>query len=131
PPPTSPTRIPPVLTYAPSIPTPQSSGSCRSVMSNGAHPRQLHSFPTRRSSDLLPGAGGAAPRRAEPGGGGQGRYRRHRAGPAPRSEEHTSELQSRFELVCRLVLDKKNAVLHDFIYDSGKVRARRRNGITV
>src|SRR6266704_3047432 len=26
---------------------------------------------------------------------------------APRSEEHTSELQSRFELVCRLLLEKK------------------------
>src|SRR6266700_7991003 len=26
---------------------------------------------------------------------------------APRSEEHTSELQSREELVCRLLLDKK------------------------
>src|SRR5699024_10788786 len=27
---------------------------------------------------------------------------------ADRSEEHTSELQSRFDLVCRLLLDKKN-----------------------
>src|SRR5699024_12769186 len=27
---------------------------------------------------------------------------------AARSEEHTSELQSRFELVCRLLLEKKN-----------------------
>src|SRR5699024_12876636 len=27
--------------------------------------------------------------------------------PKWRSEEHTSELQSRFELVCRLLLDKK------------------------
>ena len=25
-----------------------------------------------------------------------------------RSEEHTSELQSRFDLVCRLLLEKKN-----------------------
>src|SRR5437868_12504104 len=29
------------------------------------------------------------------------------AGPASRSEEHTSELQSRFDLVCRLLLEKK------------------------
>src|SRR5699024_12734269 len=29
-------------------------------------------------------------------------------GPSPRSEEHTSELQSRFDLVCRLLLEKKN-----------------------
>src|SRR5699024_11758321 len=28
---------------------------------------------------------------------------------AGRSEEHTSELQSRFDLVCRLLLEKKNA----------------------
>src|SRR5699024_12227357 len=27
-----------------------------------------------------------------------------------RSEEHTSELQSRFELVCRLLLEKKNQI---------------------
>src|SRR5437868_8855455 len=32
---------------------------------------------------------------------------RGRAGPAQRSEEHTSELQSRFDLVCRLLLEKK------------------------
>src|SRR3712207_8019880 len=31
-----------------------------------------------------------------------------RARPAPRSEEHTSELQSRQYLVCRLLLEKKN-----------------------
>src|SRR5690606_40229649 len=30
-------------------------------------------------------------------------------GVAPRSEEHTSELQSRENLVCRLLLEKKNA----------------------
>src|SRR5438067_8372218 len=28
-----------------------------------------------------------------------------------RSEEHTSELQSRFDLVCRLLLEKKNLLL--------------------
>src|SRR2546429_5801495 len=36
--------------------------------------------------------------------------------PAMRSEEHTSELQSRLHLVCRLLLEKKNHVrilLHD------------------
>src|SRR3712207_7471979 len=31
-----------------------------------------------------------------------------RAAPAPRSEEHTSELQSRQYLVCRLLLEKKH-----------------------
>src|SRR5207249_8437555 len=29
------------------------------------------------------------------------------SGEDPRSEEHTSELQSRFDLVCRLLLEKK------------------------
>src|SRR3712207_7884798 len=32
------------------------------------------------------------------------------AGPAARSEEHTSELQSRQYLVCRLLLEKKNKI---------------------
>src|SRR5207247_10010655 len=31
--------------------------------------------------------------------------------PDERSEEHTSELQSRVDLVCRLLLEKKNAML--------------------
>src|SRR5260370_26826760 len=30
-----------------------------------------------------------------------------RSGPTPRSEEHTSELQSHLNLVCRLLLEKK------------------------
>src|SRR5699024_11732041 len=30
----------------------------------------------------------------------------------PRSEEHTSELQSRFDLVCRLLLEKKKQTTH-------------------
>src|SRR5437868_10691187 len=34
-------------------------------------------------------------------------WRRHRS---RRSEEHTSELQSRFELVCRLLLEKKKGL---------------------
>src|SRR5437868_14455844 len=33
------------------------------------------------------------------------------APPNSRSEEHTSELQSRFDLVCRLLLEKKNDVV--------------------
>src|SRR3712207_8620757 len=34
-------------------------------------------------------------------------YRAHHLGRYPRSEEHTSELQSRQYLVCRLLLEKK------------------------
>src|SRR5690349_24232594 len=32
-----------------------------------------------------------------------------------RSEEHTSELQSRRDLVCRLLLEKKKKLLHDHV----------------
>src|SRR5699024_12244738 len=92
-------------------------------------PLDLHSFPTRRSSDLsrksnrkyqgrnagkpykrrfplLPRRYGGQRGFAAPAGrlslrraASHGRFRR--------SEEHTSELQSRFDLVCRLLLEKK------------------------
>src|SRR2546430_4340281 len=35
-----------------------------------------------------------------------------RVAPAPRSEEHTSELQSQSNLVCRLLLEKKKHPVH-------------------
>src|SRR5688572_32983590 len=64
------------------------------------HHRDLHSFPTRRSSDLgAPPAPAAGPR--SPTSPACGPARR------PRSEEHTSELQSQSNLVCRLLLEKK------------------------
>src|SRR5690625_5811788 len=81
----------------------------------------FHSFPTRRSSDLgarrsprhplvaFGGAGGRAcphPALAEAAG-------RHAA--RGRSEEHTSELQSRGHLVCRLLLEKKNIYAHAYV----------------
>src|SRR5439155_23975313 len=83
-----------------------------------AHHRDLHSFPTRRSSDLV------APERVvhhfpafhlhlDEVAVGQHRPK-HLLGGAirlevqvERSEEHTSELQSRGHLVCRLLLEKK------------------------
>src|SRR5437868_10097180 len=40
-----------------------------------------------------------------------------------RSEEHTSELQSRFDLVCRLLLEKKNKSV-----DAFRIAAQRRHG---
>src|SRR5207249_8330216 len=43
---------------------------------------------------------------ASPGSGSSAAKHR-RLAQALRSEEHTSELQSRFELVCRLLLEKK------------------------
>src|SRR5688572_32413221 len=57
-------------------------------------------FPTRRSSDLG-GLAGVRQRRAAD--------RRDRTAPRARSEEHTSELQSQSNLVCRLLLEKKKS----------------------
>src|SRR5699024_12601824 len=101
---------------------------------SGVHP-DLHSFPTRRSSDLkrLAPAGrifchsleilleGKANLPVIPSGRYDLRYgRKNRIDSSvvgtptgqvrikTRSEEHTSELQSRFDLVCRLLLEKKN-----------------------
>src|SRR5690606_41054406 len=79
--------------------------------------RELHSFPTRRSSDLAPAiplfgrhdpaciqklgsAARADDARQDVAGA-------HVSAGEARSEEHTSELQSRENLVCRLLLEKK------------------------
>src|SRR5439155_26906017 len=78
--------------------------------------RDLHSFPTRRSSDLVVSFTLPDKERADRflaalrlvddatsfGGVRSTAERRGR-----RSEEHTSELQSRGHLVCRLLLEKK------------------------
>src|SRR5438132_6163247 len=77
----------------------------------------VHSFPTRRSSDLA-ARGGPGPSRKE----GHPRhlprldrdlqernrirFRRSRSRRGRRSEEHTSELQSHSDLVCRLLFEK-------------------------
>src|SRR5687768_17898920 len=45
--------------------------------------------------------------RVGPGGWRQHGARDERGQQRPRSEEHTSELQSRLHLVCRLLLEKK------------------------
>src|SRR5690349_23507720 len=85
-----------------------------------APPRDLHSFPTRRSSDLC----SFTPKRAGPSASrcwsasragalhvDQARDQlprcARRQARQERSEEHTSELQSRRDLVCRLLLEKK------------------------
>src|SRR5690606_41551918 len=90
----------------------------------------LHSFPTRRSSDLEPvgvelaldGDGGELTFLAL----GQRRVEREsRVDRLPggeldvRSEEHTSELQSRENLVCRLLLEKKKKPRHTCRYGHG------------
>src|SRR5690606_40775914 len=101
--------------------------------SSGPH-RHLPSFPTRRSSDLTsqPSSvrigGPPAPMRLPSHSPWRGRMisawspqdrrssenasqidggRRWNVTYLPRSEEHTSELQSRENLVCRLLLEKK------------------------
>src|SRR5699024_12733369 len=95
----------------------------------------LLSFPTRRSSDLTcrfryalafrQRNGGAFLSAAGAGGGvgapvrAGGRFAAHPAQPAAgqavrgrrlRSEEHTSELQSRFDVGCRLLLEKGHRI---------------------
>src|SRR5690606_41233486 len=91
------------------------------------HLRDLHAFPTRRSSDLALGAAGTAAGAASMAGSAVMSGAQNISGGAsaikaaiqkaqgsadggsgmPRSEEHTSELQSRENLVCRLLLEKK------------------------
>src|SRR5438270_13550036 len=69
-------------------------------------PLDLHSFPTRRSSDLLSPIPPSTPPSAASTTANvvsSVRLRNARA----RSEEHTSELQSQSNLVCRLLLEKK------------------------
>src|SRR5947209_10511767 len=83
----------------------------------------LHSFPTRRSSDLGPVdlqaqvgllLRGKATNRAAVEGEvvGAGEQELLVVVEHVRSEEHTSELQSRQYLVCRLLLEKKNIQRH-------------------
>src|SRR5690606_41456908 len=91
--------------------------------SSAAH-RHLHSFPTRRSSDLSYSCDRASANRRlspSPSSPWTPEPERHTRVPprsrqvgrpgsrasSTRSEEHTSELQSRENLVCRLLLEKK------------------------
>src|SRR3712207_7687002 len=67
----------------------------------------LFPYTTLFRSGHRPGAGQDGPPAPLRGGReGQGRALDH-AGDADRSEEHTSELQSRQYIVCRLLLEKK------------------------
>src|SRR5438132_13821258 len=79
--------------------------------------RDLHSFPTRRSSDLEPRSRAQFSSSIPPRRFWVPEYTAERhtdvvGHPKPpwrnrRSEEHTSELQSHSDLVCRLLLEKK------------------------
>src|SRR5438034_8624732 len=71
-----------------------------------AYHRDLHSFPTRRSSDLSERARTVyvmTKHAIE----GLTKAMAVELAPKGRSEEHTSELQSHSDLVCRLLLEKK------------------------
>src|SRR3712207_8222139 len=81
----------------------------------------LFPYTTLFRSHPAPPAGlprpGGLPRRGRAGAGpdGPAQHRRRRlAAPGGRSEEHTSELQSRQYLVCRLLLEKKNKKISSF-----------------
>src|SRR5260221_3046911 len=77
----------------------------------------LFPYTTLFRSHLLPAGRGATDRGAEPGRQGQRpldrplhhalHARRRPLSVGQRSEEHTSELQSHSDLVCRLLLEKK------------------------
>src|SRR5699024_11894602 len=110
------------LLFLPSFPSRSSSPLCCVALS------APHSFPTRRSSDLC--------RRHR-----VLRLLAHRRGCArhdtlrtrlelcrQRSEEHTSELQSRFDLVCRLLLEKKKTKQQPSIWH-GRSNFMRRHAV--
>src|SRR3989442_13783532 len=75
-----------------------------------------HAASTRRTPRDQPGRRSSAPAPRCPRGPGPsspGRWgspSRRTTGAGSRSEEHTSELQSRPHLVCRLLLDKKTVL---------------------
>src|SRR5699024_12164114 len=71
--------------------------SCRCRRRDDACPRCRPSRPSRRRCVRRRGNSPVTGPRSARRGRGRGR-----------SEEHTSELQSRFDLVCRLLLEKKN-----------------------
>src|SRR5206468_11816709 len=88
------------------------------ILSCPVDPRDLHSFPTRLSSDLARENGWVIEALAVFYGVTHDEKTLHEADRAAswvlaqrkranRSEEHTSELQSRSDLVCRLLLEKK------------------------
>src|SRR2546422_4429299 len=60
-----------------------------------------------RPKRLLPTSGSSSRGDVPSGSLTPPRHRNSRSGSRSRSEEHTSELQSRLHLVCRLLLEKK------------------------
>src|SRR5471032_3535080 len=60
---------------------------------------------------------------------GPGRPRRKRPRPPRRSEEHTSELQSHHDLVCRLLLEKKKT--NNTKHITGTIQQKMQKSTTV
>src|SRR5207249_11012409 len=94
--------------YAPISPSPSRTTPFLSFFFHCAPPhRDPHSFPTRRSSDLIGRVDYQLTNNHSLFGRWLRETRKQPVGYDLRSEEHTSELQSRFDLVCRLLLEKK------------------------
>src|SRR2546421_3104881 len=55
----------------------------------------------------------------------------HRDGRRARSEEHTSELQSRSDLVCRLLLEKKKPSIGYSAWTNKTLRKSASNGVSM
>src|SRR3712207_7090570 len=89
---------------SPLFPTPPLSRSAPPRRGGGPQ-LPLPAGPQHRPRVGRPDPGGPAPARAGDRGAAELPPRRHRL--LERSEEHTSELQSRQYLVCRLLLEKK------------------------
>src|SRR3712207_2213842 len=94
--PTTPTEVP-AFTMACAVPVIRSGTTASSRSTNAGDARPAPAPPTKalmtnQPADVLT----ASPKHPAPA-----------AAPAARSEEHTSELQSRQYLVCRLLLEKK------------------------
>src|SRR5438477_7826325 len=91
--------------------------SCLFFSSWSGDLRDLHSFPTRRSSDLRSGRPSSTAPTAPAAASCSSSIRSASAAihgwttSRKRSEEHTSELQSHVNLVCRLLLEKKKFAL--------------------
>src|SRR5437867_10511714 len=83
-------------------------------------------FRSARAGRALAGSH-RAPRPSDRGGEAAGRLRSEAgrgrgAASEPRSEEHTSELQSPYDLVCRLLLEKKKTQHYDHHHSNTPTR---------
>src|SRR5688572_32037085 len=78
-------------------------------------PGGRHPTPSPRPGATPASHRGCAPNRGQPPVGGSLRPTLSR-----RSEEHTSELQSQSNLVCRLLLEKKNLSCEAYCLSGGK-----------